>query len=154
MKSLRIVRAKPNPAGKDRQRGHTPAAQLAAEWLDFKNDGTEDLTLDPISLQHIAYQPGCRNGEWRAVTPFNGVLAPGKIVRVHSGNSIPTSQMYPEDVAGADFHVSTGRDYVWNNDCGDTAGLWNGTIWVDKASYDSYPPEGRVLRREGDKLVP
>jgi hypothetical protein len=31
---LQIVRIKPNPAGRDRNRyGQTPAAQLAAEWV-------------------------------------------------------------------------------------------------------------------------
>jgi hypothetical protein len=59
----------------------------------------------------------------------------------------------PEDVAGAHHHTFTGKNYVWNNDCGDTAGLGNGQVWIDNASYDPYPPEGRILIRQGDKLV-
>lgn len=154
MKSLRVVKAKPNPVGKDRRRGFTPAAQLAAEWVDYSNDGTENYTLDGVSLQHVAYQPGCRDPKWQWVMPFTGVLQPGRIVRVHSGQKISLSEMHPEDARGADFHLFTGRDYIWNNDCGDSVGLWNGTIWVDKAFYDPYPPDGAVLHRQGDKLVP
>jgi len=32
--------------------------------------------------------------------------------------------------------------------------LMDGTVWIDKASYEPYPPDGIVLHREGDKLVP
>lgn len=154
MASLRITRAKPNPTGKDRIGPYTPPAQLAAEWVDFFNDGDRIYPLDGVSLQHIAYQPGCSNGQWAYIMGFTGRLQPGEIVRVHSGGPISLSQMHPEDVAGAHHHMFTGKNYVWNNDCGDTAGLWNGQVWVDKASYDPYPPEGRILIRQGDKLVP
>jgi hypothetical protein len=154
MKSLRITGAKPNPAGKDRSRHHTPPAQLAAEWVDFINDGDEAFALESVTLQHIAYEPACRDGKWRIVMTFKGTLQPEQIVRIHSGHQIPLTDMYPEDVAGAHFHLFTGQNYVWNNDCGDTAGLWNGKIWIDKASYDPYPPEGQILVRRGDKLVP
>jgi hypothetical protein len=126
---------------------------LAAEWVDFKNDGTETFPLSGVSLQHIAYQPGCRNGKWDKVMGFQGDLSVGQVVRVHSGGEIPLSQMNTEDSQGADFHLFTGKNYIWNNDCGDSAGLWNGNAWVDKASYDPYPPEGRILRRVGNKLI-
>lgn len=154
MKSLRIVKAKPNPAGKDRHGPHTPAAQLAAEWVDFINDGTEAFPLEPIVLYHVAYQPGCRDPKWDKLMPFKGTLSVGKTVRVHSGNELPLNQMHPEDASGADHHLFTGRNYVWNNTCGDTAGLYNGQAFEDKATYDPYPPEASVLRRQGDKLVP
>ena len=72
MKALRVVRAKPNQLGKDRSGGTTPKKHLAAEWVDIKNLGDEPFGLDSISLQHIAYQPGCRDGKWERVTPFSG----------------------------------------------------------------------------------
>ncbi|HXG50824.1 MAG TPA: hypothetical protein VNN77_05375 [candidate division Zixibacteria bacterium] len=154
MRSLQVIRAKPNPTGKDRHGPYIPPKQLAAEWVDFKNDGTETFPLSGISLQHIAYQPGCRNGKWDKVMGFQGDLGVGQVIRVHSGGEIPLSQMNAEDAQGADFHLFTGKNYIWNNDCGDSAGLWNGNAWVDKASYDPHPPEGRILRRVGNKLVP
>ncbi len=154
MKSLRIVRAKPNPAGKDRHGPHTPPAQLAAEWVDFNNDGTEGFPLEPITLYHVAYQPSCRDPKWDKLMTFKGTLAAGKTVRVHSGNELALNQMHPEDASGADHHLFTGRNYVWNNTCGDTAGLYNGQAFEDKATYDPYPPEGAILHRQGDKLVP
>ena len=40
-----IIKAKPNPAGKDRVSGITPKKQLAAEWVDFKNIGDESFGL-------------------------------------------------------------------------------------------------------------
>lgn len=153
MKSLRVIRAKPNPAGKDRSRYSIPPAQLAAEWVDFQNNGTEGFPLTGVSLEHMAYQPGCRDGTWQTVMTFQGELAVGKIIRVHSGNG-PFTVMHVEDAFGADYHLFTGGNYVWNNDCGDRAGLWNGTTWIDLASYDPYPPEGVILHRVGDKLVP
>jgi len=153
MKSLRVIKAKPNPRGKDRNGTFTPPKQLAAEWVDFWNNGDESYPLEIISLQHIAFQPSCRDGRWEQVMSFKGSLLSGQVVRVHSGGHLPLSEMYPEDAVGADFHLFTGRNYIWNNDCGDAAGLWNGIIWVDKASYDPYPPEGVILVREGDKLV-
>jgi hypothetical protein len=154
MKMLRIIKAKPNPRGKDRHGPFTPASQLAAEWLDFKNDGNEDYSLVGIELNHIAFQPVCRDGKWQEIMSFKGILEPGKVVRIHSGQEIPLTDMNPEDAQGADFHLFTGRNYVWNNDCGDSAGLWDGTKWIDTASYDPYPPEGVILHRVGEKLVP
>lgn len=154
MKSLRIIKAKPNPTGKDRYGNYAPPAQLAAEWVDFQNNGDEPFLLNGISLYHIAYQPGCQNGKWQRVMGFQGSLKPGQVVRVHSGREILLAQMNLEDALGADVHLFTGQGYIWNNDCGDAAGLWNGSSWTDKASYDPHPPEGQVLHRVGDKLVP
>lgn len=153
MLSLRIVRARPNPTGKDRIGPYTPPAQLAAEWVDFMNDGNEVYPLAGVSLQHLAYQPRCREPKSELIMNLSGELHVGKIVRVHSGGKISLSDMHPQDAAGADFHLFTGKNYVWNNDCGDTAGLATGQIWIDRASYDPYPSEGRILIRQGDKLV-
>jgi hypothetical protein len=61
-----------------------------------------------------------------------------------------------EDLAGADYHLFTGEDeYVWNNRQGDSPLLFVEATktTIDKASYDSNPPEGVVLVRAGDKLV-
>lgn len=154
MKSLRIIRAKPNPRGKDRAGTYTPPVQLAAEWVDIQNDGNEPFPLEPIILCHLAYQPGCREPKWEKMTPFTGTLQPGKIVRVHSGSAIPLTEMHPVDILGADHHIFTGRNYVWNNTCGDAPALWDGRMYEDKAGYDPQPPEGVVLHRVGDKLVP
>lgn len=153
MKILRVIKAKPNPADKDRVGGITSRRQLAAEWVDFKNIGDDGYVLDGISLQHIAYQPGCRDGRWETVMSFKGILQSGQIVRVHSGSQLSLSEMNPEDVAGADHHLFTGGNYIWNNDCGDTARLWNGLVGIDSASYDPYPLEGKILVRQGDKLI-
>jgi hypothetical protein len=155
VKSLRIVKAKPNPAGKDRNGSFAPPAQLAGEWIDFVNDGNESFPLEAVSLWHVAYQPGCRDAKWDRVTTFSSSVPVGKVVRVHSGDPIPLEQMYPEDARGADYHVFTRRrNYVWNNDCGDTAALQYGQATEDSANYDPYPPEGAVLHRVGDKLMP
>jgi hypothetical protein len=153
MKGLRITKAKPNPAGKDRVAGVTSKRQLAAEWVEFKNTGDEPFTLNGISLQHIAYQQRCREGRWEAVMSFKGVLQPGQVVRVHSGSELSTSEMNPEDAIGANYHFFTARNFIWNNDCGDTARLWNELITIDAASYDPYPLEGKILVRQGDKLI-
>ena len=59
------------------------------------------------------------------------------------------------DLTGADKHVFIGRDqYVWNNAEGDTADISQGTTALDQASYAPNPPEGVILRRAGNSLVP
>jgi hypothetical protein len=155
MKSLRVIRAKPNPTGKDRTGSYIRPAQLVAEWVDFQNDGDIAFPLEPITLYHLAFQDGCRDPKWEKVMSFTGTLQPRKIVRVHSGEKLELHEMYQEDLLGADHHCFTGRRaYIWNNDCGDVAGLYDGSTFEDKAGYDPHPPEGLVLRRVGDKLVP
>ncbi len=98
---LRIVRIKPNPAGKDRPgHGGPTAAQLAAEWVDFRNDTGYDVVLDGVSLWHLTYAPG-RAPEWARVQNFTGTLPAGKIVRVHAGENRDLSVIRAEDMAGA-----------------------------------------------------
>lgn len=156
MKTLLITRIKPNPAGKDRNpAGSTSASQLAAEWVDFKNTGSAPVDLGDIELYHVAYAPGSSQGHWDKVMDFRGILQVGHTVRVHSGSG-PESVIRPEDRAGAEHHLFTGRNYVWNNRQGDSPTLFDTTLKqnVDQASYDPYPPEGQVLTRSGNKLVP
>ena len=153
--ALQITRIKPDPAGKDRNRyGQTSSSQLAAEWVDVRNDGATAVNLAPIELWHRAYHHG-QNPTWERATTFTGTLQPGKTVRVHSGSG-PDSVIRDEDRHGADHHVFTRKDYIWNNKEGDTPALYNRTTQttIDSASYDPHPPQGEVLIRSGDKLVP
>lgn len=152
---LQITRIKPNPAGKDRNRyGQTSSSQLAAEWVDFKNEGTTAYDCSQLELWHQAFHHG-QTPTWDKVMSFKGALQPGKTVRVHSGSG-PDSIIKEEDRRGADFHLFTDRDYVWNNKEGDTPALYNPVtkVTLDSASYDPNPPEGDVLVRSGGKLVP
>jgi hypothetical protein len=154
MSALRIVRLKPNPTGKDRTHSGTPARQLTAEWVDFQNVSSTPCPLEGVSLYHVAFRPGtCSNGQSDRIDSYQGSLQPGQIVRVHSGQPISLASMNTEDVTGADFHFFTKRDYVWNNDCGDVAGLGRGSEWIDRAAYDPCPPEGKILVRQGNKLL-
>lgn len=156
MKTLQITRIKPNPAGKDRsQTGGTSASQLAGEWVDFKNIGLTAVNLTGVDLYHLAYAPGATHGQWDKVTGFSGALPAGHTVRVHSGSG-PDNVIRPEDRAGAEYHVFTGRNYVWNNSQGDSPTLFDigQKQNIDQASYDPYPPEGQILIRSGNKLVP
>jgi len=156
MTTLQITKIKPNPTGKDRSRaGATPASQLAGEWVDFKNTSSSPVKLDGVDLYHLAYSSGEAQGHWDQVTRLTGMLAAGQTVRVHSGSG-PASVIRPEDLAGAEHHVFTNRDYVWNNRQGDSPTLFNSGLRqnIDQASYDPHPPEGQVLIRSGSKLVP
>lgn len=153
---LTIIRIKPNPTGKDRPvHGGPTAQQLAAEWVDFRNDHGQDASLNGVSLWHLTYAPG-RAPEWAKIQTFSGTLPAGKIVRVHAGIKRELSVIRPEDLAGADYHVFTGDDaYVWNNKQGDTPLIFVEATktTLDKTSYDPNPPEGLVLVRVGDKLT-
>lgn len=156
MKTLRITQLKANPSGKDRTRhGGATVAQLGAEWVDFRNSGVPPINLDGVALYHVAYSPGEAQGHWEQIMTFRGSLPAGEVVRVHSGQVRQLSMLNPEDISGAHHHLFTGRDaYVWNNREGDTAALWQGDAIIDKASYAPNPPEGVVLVRSGDNLVP
>lgn len=153
---LTIIRIKPNPAGKDRppHDGPTPA-QLAAEWVDFRNDEGQDVVLNGVSLWHLTYAPG-REPQWAKIQTFSGQLPAAEIVRVHSGRKRALSVVRSEDLAGADHHVFTGEDlYVWNNKQGDKPLLFFEAArkTIDQTSYAPNPPEGVVLVRAGDRLV-
>lgn len=151
---LQITQIKPNPAGKDRNRqGQATAAQLAAEWVDFKNIGSTVVEMGAIELWHRAYHVG-QQATWEKVVGFTGTLRGGSTVRVHSGSG-PESAMRDEDRQGSEYHVFTDKNYVWNNKEGDTPALYNRQTQqtLDSASYDPYPPEGQVLVRMGGKLV-
>lgn len=156
MKTMRSVRIKPNPAGKDRtRRGGATATQLGSEWVDLKNEGTAAVTLNGLSLHHVAYSGATDNGTWEKVVGFTGTLGAGKVMRVHSGNG-PESALHQADLQGADLHVFTNRDnYIWNNDRGDCSALHKDgeTDKFDKCWYDSKLPEGVILLRVYDRFV-
>jgi hypothetical protein len=157
MKQLLITQAKPNPSGKDRLGNVVPSSQLAGEWVDFKSIGNEGYPLENIKLHHIAYTAQYPNGVWEEVMSFSGTLSVGKVVRVHSGGKISLESLYQEDRAGADYHLFTGGNYVWNNDKTDSPRLVlkrNRQISeIDKASYSAYPLEGKILKRVGNTLI-
>ncbi len=151
--SLRIIKAKPNPAGKDRIGNLAPQSQLAGEWVDIRNNGSSPMDLSNIELYHWAYrksEPG-----WELVMNFKGSLPAGEIMRIHSSGKIPIEQLVPIDRQGADHHLFSGSGYVWNNDKEDKPTLWNKATreYVDRTSYDAYPPEGKILQRFNDKLI-
>jgi hypothetical protein len=114
MKTLKSVRLKPNPAGKDRTRqGGATQAQLGAEWVDLRNDAGATAALNGLSLYHIAYSGATDNGKWEKVIGFTGNLGAGKVMRVHSGSG-PESALAAADLQGADVHLFTKRDnYIW-----------------------------------------
>jgi hypothetical protein len=152
---LQLFRIKPNPRGKDHPKsGPLDPAQLAGEWIDIRNADASAVNLDGLELRHAAYGRGCSSPTWQRVMSFRGSLEPGKTLRVHAGQVRSISLLHPEDVAGAVHHLFTGDDrYVWNNMCGDTAGLVRGGTMVDQASYAPNPPEGQVLYRTGDRFI-
>lgn len=153
--SLLITKAKPNPAGKDRiGRFFTLTTQLAAEWVDFQNVTQTPINLDGVQMYHLAY---LSNGftEWELAMDFSGTLPRGEIIRVHSGNPISIIQMNPEDRDGANYHLFTGKNYIWNNNKVDEPSLWYkpSKQWVDQTKYDTPVSEGRILIRINDKLI-
>lgn len=160
MQALTIIQAKPNPLGKDKFGSMVPSAQLAGEWVDFRNSGDEPYSLAGIELQHVAYTTAYPNGVWEKVYIFgqSDVLGAGKSVRVHSGGKIDLSMLALVDRQGADYHVFSGKGYVWNNDRGDSPRLVRKTgvyqpVEVDKATYRAYPQEGKVLIRLEAMLI-
>jgi hypothetical protein len=156
---LKTLQLKPNPAGKDRTRyGGVTAAQLAAEWVDLKNVGNRNIDVTGVIAKHVAYPPGASQGHWELVTSFTkGILEPGQVIRIHAGKDRGTGVIRQEDLFGANFHLFTGKDrYIWNNDKADCSSLWlaGQRDPFDAAWYTANPPEGAVLVRSGNNLVP
>jgi hypothetical protein len=145
MPDLTVTKALPNPIGKDSSHGRPVSnQQLNGEWVEFKSTNSEgkNLTMDGVSISHTTFTHSCqRTGEERLMT-FNGALAAGYSVRVHTGNGEP----YDE---GTVRHLFANRgNYVWNNGCGDTAILRAQSGGeIDSASYAPHPSEGVVLVR-------
>ena len=162
MSKLVIVRAKPNPLGKDAAHHQAKPEQLLGEWVDLQNNNSSVVSLGGLSVAHQEFTGNCVPKQnctiyWEGSS--GDTVMPGQIVRLHTGRKRDVSVIRQEDWKGADLHVFAEKDwFVLNNVCGDTITLWskdsNGE-WVreDRASYDRNPREGAVLKRDGDRLV-
>ncbi|OGI43183.1 MAG: hypothetical protein A2593_00185 [Candidatus Moranbacteria bacterium RIFOXYD1_FULL_44_9] len=157
MANLYVVRGKVNPIGKDRRGLLTPPKQLHAEWVDVKNTSGVNLQMLGTKIADHTFNGLCNYQGKRIVYAFpNWIMPAGTTVRIHSGDTVPVNLLPPQDRDGADWHAFTGRDYVWNNVCGDTVEIVTGdlNVLLDKASYDPRPKEGAILVRLGNKLIP
>lgn len=155
MQQLQITKAKPNPLGKDKYGSLSPNSQLVGEWIDIKNITSISLDMSGVKVYDHTFSNVCGDQGRREIFCFSHfVLMPGKVVRIHSGNEVPLSQLSLVDSLGADIHAYTGYKYAWNNVCGDVAELLtSGGVQLDKTSYGARPVEGKVLRRIGYVLV-
>jgi hypothetical protein len=160
--NLQVYRAKPNPAGKDRTRSGPIPQQLVAEWADIKNVGTENVSFAQMELHDTTFGPHCRvDGTecyWSGASS-QGSLAPGQVLRVHTGSKQYEATLSAED-RGSDVNWSAYAErgnFVLNNDCGDVITvIWadgTGKRWKDSAAYDPQPPEGAVLYRWPDSKL-
>lgn len=149
MPDLYIVRAQPNPPGRDARRGgQVTNSKLNEEWVEFVVQEGRHMVGDELS--HLTFDGYCRTTGVEVVFRFGAInLSPGHRVRVHTGVGTPEWE-------GSTLHVYAGRSwYVWNNGCGDRATLaYNGRA-IDSTYYEANPPEGVLVRRRGtDRLVP
>ncbi len=158
-----VYRAKPNPIGKDRVSGYPQQQQLLGEWVDLQNTGDASVNLSILNLCHIQFSNQGIPEDKPSIywTGKSGeVLKAGQIVRVHTGKSEYIGSMAYNDAQGVHLHSFAGKgNFVLNNNYGDVISVWwkgNDGTWYkeDAAGYDPYPPEGTVLKRDGDKLIP
>jgi len=160
---LQIFRAKPNPGGKDKTGSGIPKPeQLLGEWVDLKNVGTEPVKFGSVQLQHTLFNDNCQtSGRTEPYWTDSGsdALQPGQVLRVYTGRKRDEHLMAPVDREGRDWSAFANRDYfVLNNKCGDAITVtWanvQGNQFLDTATYRPNQPEGAVLRRSGNSLVP
>ncbi len=141
MSNLLVSYALPNPAGKDRSSSGISNNQLNGEWVEFKNNIGQSVSLSGVSLLHQTYNQSCQRTGYDSLINFTGSLAPGQSIRLHTG----TGQTFQD---GNVFHLFLNRgNYVWNNRCGDSVILQLGPTVIDWAAYGTNPPEGRILTR-------
>jgi hypothetical protein len=155
MADLMIYQAKPNPSGKDSYKTYIPPEVIAGEWIDIYNHSLFSVSIENYSICHKAYKDD-GSYEYELAGTLSGILPAKNVLRLHSGGFLKTYQMYPIDREGADIHVFTGKGYIWNNDKSDTPLIYDygQKKIIDSATYNAYPPEGIILRRSGDKLLP
>ena len=160
---LQIFRAKPNPAGKDKAGSYPKPEQLLGEWVDIKNVGTEAVPFGTMALTHTLFNDYCqRTG--KIETYFSGSsadtqsLAPGQVLRIHTGRKSDEAHMKYEDKKGRDWwNFANSDQFKLNNRCGDAIVVsWKdayGRDLQDAAEYERNQPEGAILVRSGSKLV-
>jgi len=155
---LQVIKAKPNPAGKDRlSRSIFLQTRLGAEWIDIKNMSASNYQLKNIQIYHVAYKNN--KAEWESLKIFyssilNVTLPANSIMRIHSGSG-PVNILNTEDKLGANLHYFTGKNYVWNNDKIDRPMIYdskNDKI-IDQTYYDAPVADGKILVRVNDKLI-
>jgi hypothetical protein len=133
MPDLLVTQALPNPAGKDRPKGHVPSNdQINGEWIEFQNVSDGDVSLKDVYLTNIMFDQPCQSLGERRLINFAGILASGQAFRVHTGSGTEWQE-------GPLTHVYLGRDsYVWNNECGDIVRIRRGNDAVDRAFEVAY----------------
>lgn len=162
-RELQIFRAKPNPAGKDKAGSYPKPEQLLGEWVDIKNVGTESAPFSTMKLTHTLFNDYCQL-TGRTETYFTGsstdtqALAPGQVLRIHTGRKSDEGRTKDEDKVSRDwFNFANSDQFKLNNKCGDTIVVtWKdsyGRDLQDAAEYDRDQAEGAVLVRSGSKLV-
>lgn len=149
MSTLYIVRAQPNPPGKDAASGQTTNERLNEEWLEFEAINGDRTLLDDQVL-HLTFSNSCSVTGQDVVFAFgSGTLNQGNRIRLHTGSGQPFW-------SGKVYHMYMGRGwFVWNNWCGDRITVrYHGSV-VDSAGYAPRPPEGVLVRVPGtDRLEP
>lgn len=161
---LKIIRAKPNPKGKDLDSSGSPKVEkVLGEWVDIQNAGD---TAAPLSIIHLCHQEFLPNGtpKQNYTSYWTGnsqeILRPGESLRVHTGKRAYSHLMSSIDATGVSQHsFAESGHYVLNNALGDTISLFwkdNNGQWYeeDLARYSPNPPDGAILTRSGDMLVP
>ena len=83
---LLVTFALPNPAGKDRSASVVSNTQLNGEWVEFKNNLNQAVSLDGVALVHQTYNQGWQRTGSDSLMMFKGPLGYGESVRVHTGS--------------------------------------------------------------------
>jgi hypothetical protein len=164
--SVQISYAKPNPIGKDKTPSGTPKPeQLLGEWVDITNTGNTAIPFSALAVHHTRFDEACHvrpeptEKYWSS--GGSGALGPGQTLRVHTGRKRDEALLaaHPVDTGNVDWRAFADLDrFVLNNRCGDTIYVtWNdgrNGQQQDSAGYANNPPEGRVLKRVGARLLP
>ena len=174
--SLKIIQAKPNPAGKEHRKENSKdqdgyestaleaqkfASVYLGEWVDVKNVGEDAVNFQTMQLRHALFDNECHTiGEMELIWigDIRESLKPGQVLRVHGGRRETAHLMAQEDHDGADWHGYAEKDnFILNNRCGDKIVVsWHDDaerIQSDWVCYPPHPPENLILQRSGNLLT-
>ncbi|MDP8207118.1 MAG: hypothetical protein P9L92_10680 [Candidatus Electryonea clarkiae] len=147
MASLIIEMAMVNPVGKMKWVNQSPPSSvLNEEWVQLRNIGTQEVSLNNIKLMHWTYSGKTADTAQNVeILTLSGSLNRGTSLRIHSGKG--KAFIDPKTQIIHIFCNAVSGQFNYQIIQPDCITLSVGGKSIDFARYDPPIPEGKRLRR-------